>query len=424
MRDARRRYPPVAGQNQRPSASVRSNPDSVAWSRPWAAQRSVGPSSDPPCRLWSARHGRGGQDRRPRGRPDRTGAARAVTPAARSGAPRTGGRAPALRPLAGAPARHRQRGRHRGRQGDVRGRPRAQGRHDHPRGQGRCRLAEPNPARGGRRKGHRPHRTPAPRRDPDRRRPLPDLGRAHGGRRRLRSQAVARGRRRRPVGDRLPNGEDHALDLPRSRRVRVPNRGEDARSCVRRPEVDRVAGVRGDAQGGDGRGRCPAFKYGLRAGADRRHLRGPDVGRHRRAARDPGAEPRRRLPVGSGAADVRLDRRRRVGAAGVRQRDVRDDRRDGRGAPRHRPGARGQGPGESARDDPRLWRVVAPCRRPPRTGGRTRIAGDLRSRARGDRVGVKTPDLGGNATTTEFTTEVVNRVATKIEVWSSLGSAA
>jgi len=38
--------------------------------------------------------------------------------------------------------------------------------------------------------------------------------------------------------------------------------------------------------------------------------------------------------------------------------------------------------------------------------------------------GVKTPDLGGNATTTEFMTDVVNRVATKIEVWSTLGSAA
>jgi isocitrate/isopropylmalate dehydrogenase len=38
--------------------------------------------------------------------------------------------------------------------------------------------------------------------------------------------------------------------------------------------------------------------------------------------------------------------------------------------------------------------------------------------------GCKTPDLGGHAATTEFTTEVVNRVATKIEVWSSLGSAA
>jgi len=38
--------------------------------------------------------------------------------------------------------------------------------------------------------------------------------------------------------------------------------------------------------------------------------------------------------------------------------------------------------------------------------------------------GVKTPDLGGHAGTTEFTTEVVGRVATKIEVWGSLGSAA
>jgi isocitrate dehydrogenase (NAD+) len=39
-------------------------------------------------------------------------------------------------------------------------------------------------------------------------------------------------------------------------------------------------------------------------------------------------------------------------------------------------------------------------------------------------LGIKTPDLGGNATTTEFTTDVVNRVGTKIEVWSTLGAAA
>jgi 3-isopropylmalate dehydrogenase len=38
--------------------------------------------------------------------------------------------------------------------------------------------------------------------------------------------------------------------------------------------------------------------------------------------------------------------------------------------------------------------------------------------------GIKTPDLGGAAGTTEFTSEVVSRVGTKIEVWSSLGSAA
>jgi isocitrate dehydrogenase (NAD+) len=38
--------------------------------------------------------------------------------------------------------------------------------------------------------------------------------------------------------------------------------------------------------------------------------------------------------------------------------------------------------------------------------------------------GVKTPDLGGHAGTAEFTTAVVGRVRTKLEVWSSLGSAA
>jgi isocitrate/isopropylmalate dehydrogenase len=36
--------------------------------------------------------------------------------------------------------------------------------------------------------------------------------------------------------------------------------------------------------------------------------------------------------------------------------------------------------------------------------------------------GIKTPDLGGHAGTTEFTTAVVERVATKLDVWSSLGS--
>jgi isocitrate dehydrogenase (NAD+) len=37
--------------------------------------------------------------------------------------------------------------------------------------------------------------------------------------------------------------------------------------------------------------------------------------------------------------------------------------------------------------------------------------------------GVKTPDLGGHATTTEFTTDVIVRVRAKLEVWSSLGTA-
>ena len=37
-------------------------------------------------------------------------------------------------------------------------------------------------------------------------------------------------------------------------------------------------------------------------------------------------------------------------------------------------------------------------------------------------TGVRTPDLGGHATTSEFTDEVVARVRTKVDIWSSLGS--
>jgi isocitrate/isopropylmalate dehydrogenase len=37
-------------------------------------------------------------------------------------------------------------------------------------------------------------------------------------------------------------------------------------------------------------------------------------------------------------------------------------------------------------------------------------------------AGVRTPDLGGHHGTTEFTTDVVERVARKIDVWASLGS--
>ncbi len=39
-------------------------------------------------------------------------------------------------------------------------------------------------------------------------------------------------------------------------------------------------------------------------------------------------------------------------------------------------------------------------------------------------TGVKTPDLGGSATTSDFTDEVISRVRTKIDIWTSLGSTA
>ena len=38
-------------------------------------------------------------------------------------------------------------------------------------------------------------------------------------------------------------------------------------------------------------------------------------------------------------------------------------------------------------------------------------------------AGVRTPDLGGHASTSAFTSDVVERVRTKIDVWSSLGTA-
>jgi isocitrate/isopropylmalate dehydrogenase len=38
--------------------------------------------------------------------------------------------------------------------------------------------------------------------------------------------------------------------------------------------------------------------------------------------------------------------------------------------------------------------------------------------------GVRTPDLGGSSGTTDFTSAVIERVRTKIDIWSSLGSAA
>jgi isocitrate/isopropylmalate dehydrogenase len=53
---------------------------------------------------------------------------------------------------------------------------------------------------------------------------------------------------------------------------------------------------------------------------------------------------------------------------------------------------------------------------------------DLASRAVYEAVleatatGVRTFDLGGSASTSEFTDEVISRVKTKIDIWSSLGS--
>ena len=58
---------------------------------------------------------------------------------------------------------------------------------------------------------------------------------------------------------------------------------------LRRPEVDGLPRLRGDAEGGARRGGRAAPGRRVPAGADRRHLRGADLRRGRDAAGDPGA---------------------------------------------------------------------------------------------------------------------------------------
>ena len=99
------------------------------------------------------------------------------------------------------------------------------------------------------------------------------------------------------------------------------------------PEVHGQPGLRGNAEGGDGRGGRAASGRAVRAAADRRDLRAADRV-ERRAARDSGAEPRRRHPLRPRAAAVRLDRG--LGVAGRRlRRRLRADGRDGGGGARH-----------------------------------------------------------------------------------------
>ena len=84
------------------------------------------------------------------------------------------------------------------------------------------------------------------------------------------------------------------------------------------PKYTVSPGLRGDAEGGDGRGRQALPRRTLRAAVDRRDLR-PAAFQRRRSDGDPGAQPRRRPAQRPGAEDVRFDRRGGVTAAGVRR---------------------------------------------------------------------------------------------------------
>ena len=101
--------------------------------------------------------------------------------------------------------------------------------------------------------------------------------------------------------------------------------------------------------------------------------------------------------------------------------DFEHRRRDGRGAARHRAVAAGQGHRQPDGDDPR--RPPLSCTTPARKGAE---GAEQASRAiyeavlEADSAGVETSDLGGNAGTTEFTDAVIEKIRTKIEIWSSL----
>ena len=130
-------------------------------------------------------------------------------------------------------------------------------------------------------------------------------------------------------------------------------------------------------------------------------LAGPGLWRGLGAAGDPVPEPRRRPALRPGPAAVRLDRGRRVGAAGARPR-AQPAGGDGRGAARHGAGARGQGRRQPDGDDPRGRRGPALRRRRRASRGRS----TTRCSKRSPRA-LRTPDLGGHAQTTEFTDAVI-----------------
>src|SRR5215207_1465309 len=103
------------------------------------------------------------------------------------------------------------------------------------------------------------------------------------------------------------DGADLAKHLPGGGRVQLPHGGAHPRPRLRRAEVDGEPRLRGHVEGGDGRGVRAPPRGALQPGADRCHLRRADQRRRGRAARDPGPQPRRRLPVRPRDADVRLD---------------------------------------------------------------------------------------------------------------------
>ena len=95
--------------------------------------------------------------------------------------------------------------------------------------------------------------------------------------------APSSGARARATATRSPTAPRRSRAPPAARSPSTPSGWPSAwAEGLRRAEVDRLAGLRGDAQGGDGRRRRAPPGRRLPAGPDRRDLRGPDLRRRRR----------------------------------------------------------------------------------------------------------------------------------------------
>ena len=92
-------------------------------------------------------------------------------------------------------------------------------------------------------------------------------------------------------------------------------------------------------------------------------------------------------------------------------------RRDGRGAARHRPAPVREERRQPDGDDPGVRRAARAHRRPP---GGQRVPRDLRGGARDRARGNVDRDLGGHASTTEFTDAVIGKIKSKFDVWATL----
>ena len=311
----------------------------------------------------------------------------------------------ALRPLAGEPPRDRQRRRRRGREGDV------------PAGlgikaatitpEGKDDVGSPNRLlregidgkviiRTGRRI---PGVTPVARRR------LPDQRRAHGGRRRLRRRAVARedeGARR----DRLRTERISRDGVPRDRRVRVPHR----------------AAMGAKVYGGPKWTVSPVYEGMLKEELDAAAERHPEV------AYQPVLIDATYAGLISGVADMPL-----VIPALNRDGDCLsdlvmpmfgsiagaetvllafDDDHEIDVAMAEAP--HGTAPALQGKDIANPMAMILAVRRGPALRGaararrrRARLARDLRVVLEATAAGVRTPDLGGHAATTEFTDDVI-----------------